>query len=88
MFCSKCGTKVRDEAKFCPNCGARIMGIQMPRKPEIPGSDGSDITAAPFVPAPTGPDGSLVTPEVQNIIDEPVTDVGPEPVSGDRKSVV
>ena len=24
MFCSNCGTKVGDEMKFCPHCGARL----------------------------------------------------------------
>ena len=85
MFCSKCGTKVRDEAKFCPNCGARIMGIQMPRKPEIPGSDVSDIPAAPFVPVPASPDGSPAAPEAQKAIDEPVIDTKPEPVFGQEE---
>lgn len=26
MFCSQCGTKVNDGAKFCFNCGAKIVG--------------------------------------------------------------
>ena len=26
MFCSECGTKVNDGAKFCFNCGAKILG--------------------------------------------------------------
>lgn len=24
MFCNKCGTKLEDDAKFCPNCGGKI----------------------------------------------------------------
>lgn len=26
MFCSKCGTKLEDNAKFCPQCGTKIVG--------------------------------------------------------------
>ena len=25
MFCSKCGKPVRDNDRFCPNCGAKII---------------------------------------------------------------
>lgn len=28
MFCSQCGTKLPNEAKFCPNCGFRLAGNQ------------------------------------------------------------
>ena len=27
MFCSKCGTKLMDGAKFCPNCGEKVKDI-------------------------------------------------------------
>ncbi|MBO5031667.1 MAG: zinc-ribbon domain-containing protein [Lachnospiraceae bacterium] len=26
MFCSKCGTKLEDNAKFCPQCGTEVAG--------------------------------------------------------------
>lgn len=26
MFCTKCGTKLEDNAKFCPQCGTKIAG--------------------------------------------------------------
>ena len=25
MFCSKCGTQLNEDAKFCNNCGERII---------------------------------------------------------------
>ena len=25
MYCSKCGYKVPDGSKFCPNCGAKLV---------------------------------------------------------------
>ena len=28
VFCSKCGTKVSEEAQFCFNCGAEIIGSE------------------------------------------------------------
>ncbi len=28
MYCNKCGSKVRDEAKFCTECGSSIINNQ------------------------------------------------------------
>lgn len=27
MYCSSCGTKLNDDAKFCTNCGTQVSGI-------------------------------------------------------------
>lgn len=35
MFCSECGTKVKDNAKFCFNCGAKINEEQVELNPRI-----------------------------------------------------
>lgn len=35
-FCSKCGTEVFGEAKFCPNCGAPILSTAKPQIPTRP----------------------------------------------------
>lgn len=34
MFCKHCGNQVRDEARFCPNCGASTVGQQQPAQPQ------------------------------------------------------
>jgi len=36
MFCSQCGTKNADEAKFCQNCGAPLTVIAAPAVPSAP----------------------------------------------------
>lgn len=30
MFCTQCGTKLHDDARFCPSCGARIADQEIP----------------------------------------------------------
>ena len=32
MFCYQCGTELPDEARFCPKCGAKLMGDDMNRQ--------------------------------------------------------
>ena len=27
MFCGKCGTKLKDGAKFCQNCGVKVNSV-------------------------------------------------------------
>lgn len=27
MYCSSCGTKLNDDAKYCTNCGTQVSGI-------------------------------------------------------------
>lgn len=29
-YCSKCGTRVEDDCKFCPSCGASVNGASQP----------------------------------------------------------
>ena len=29
MFCKNCGTKVEDNAKFCPNCGSALDVVEV-----------------------------------------------------------
>ena len=36
-FCTKCGKKLNDDAKFCDTCGAPVSGTQTP--PPIPGAN-------------------------------------------------
>jgi pSer/pThr/pTyr-binding forkhead associated (FHA) protein len=37
MFCSQCGHRPPDDARFCPNCGAALAG---------PGADGTENTSS------------------------------------------
>jgi hypothetical protein len=49
MFCSRCGTTIRDDAAYCPNCGATVQ----------PGSPG--VSAPGVQPhGPAGPGGAPV----------------------------
>lgn len=32
MFCSNCGTKVTDDAKFCVNCGQKLTPVSIEEK--------------------------------------------------------
>ena len=35
MYCKKCGTKNKDDARFCANCGAKlVVPPQQPKQPE------------------------------------------------------
>lgn len=42
MFCTQCGKKIQDDAKFCPYCGATIHHAEAPKEtvepaePEVP----------------------------------------------------
>lgn len=36
MFCSECGTKIKDDAKFCFNCGAKITENSAEAEREVP----------------------------------------------------
>ena len=40
MFCTKCGNKIRDDAKFCTFCGAPVRRPVPPApvEPQTPGS--------------------------------------------------
>lgn len=40
MFCVKCGKKIKDNAKFCPGCGAPAYDDEADRKPEQPAPEG------------------------------------------------
>ncbi len=45
MYCSRCGTKNEDVARFCDHCGADLGAMPKP----------TPTTAAPSVPPPTVP---------------------------------
>ena len=55
MFCSNCGTKLQDGAKFCHNCGAPVISNTAPAEnviPEAPAQMPEPTFAAPvFTPA-------------------------------------
>ncbi len=48
-YCAKCGTKLRDGARFCPSCGATARQPSAPEQPATPPA------AAPSTPAAAGP---------------------------------
>lgn len=55
MFCEQCGAKARDDAVFCPACGARIE-----RPPAAPPPRESVVSTPPTTPAQNG--GSQAPP--------------------------
>ena len=45
MFCSECGTKVPEGAKFCFNCGARLVSNSIDRQEQIAKRDTQAINS-------------------------------------------
>lgn len=59
-YCENCGKKLRDTAKFCPGCGAKVLGeIEAPVVQEIP----APALAVPEAPAPERPAPEVSVPE-------------------------
>jgi predicted amidophosphoribosyltransferase len=56
MFCSKCGAKNDDNAKFCFQCGNRFdeAGVIKPQQPQAPagGATYNQPQGAPFTQVP------------------------------------
>lgn len=46
MFCSKCGTKLADDAKFCSGCGKQIGGTSVDTQQVAPANDETEIAHA------------------------------------------
>ena len=79
MFCSNCGTKLQDGAKFCHNCGAPVISNTAPAEnviPEAPAQMPEPTFAAPvFTPAePEIPEYSVPEP----VFEPEITEI-PEP---------
>lgn len=55
MFCTKCGNKVEDTARFCSACGNPLMAAP-PMPPQQPPMQQPPVQSAPAQPAPQ-PDG-------------------------------
>ena len=49
MFCKNCGSKIRDDAKFCPSCGAQVSsaGTPRPQPQEEPAGQPAGQSSAP-----------------------------------------
>ena len=43
MFCKYCGTKLDDDAKFCPRCGANLLNNATPHTSPAATEVGSDV---------------------------------------------
>ncbi len=85
MFCSKCGTKIPDEAAFCRSCGAPMRGPRPNPKPPLPHSGAmpkeTEPAAAPSATAsqhgPAAREGIPLKPPIK----EPVPAAQGEPDS-------
>lgn len=49
MFCSNCGSRIPDDVRFCPSCGAPVDAGQRPGS-----TDGYGYQPSPVVPEPMG----------------------------------
>lgn len=74
MFCTKCGNKIRDDAKFCTFCGAPVRRPVPPApvEPQTPGSVPNAGEMPPVEPPVPG-----VTPPVAPVLDVPVIPAEP-----------
>ena len=86
MFCTKCGNKIRDDAKFCTFCGEPVRRPNPSDEPQTPGS----VPNAGEMP-PVEPPVSGVTPPVAPVLDESVIPAEPvvpeEPVLPEEPAV-
>lgn len=69
MFCENCGASLKDGAKFCPQCGAKIEGDTPSATPESNYAEPANTpppTANPFaIPKQTPQAGKLYYPDPQ-----------------------
>ena len=72
MFCTKCGNKIRDDAKFCTFCGEPVRRPNPSAEPQMPGSVPNAGEMPPVEPPVPG-----VTPPVAPVLDEPVIPAEP-----------
>ena len=78
MFCTECGTKIIEGAKFCYNCGA----------PVVPVPEETQAVQGPTVSQTAqGPQEAKVSQEPRESQPEPVQDVRHAPVSPETASV-
>ncbi|MBR4928850.1 MAG: zinc-ribbon domain-containing protein [Oscillospiraceae bacterium] len=70
MFCSNCGTKLQEGAKFCHNCGAPVISNAAPAETAEPA-----FTAPVFKPA----EPDITSAPVQEPVPEPAAEDIPEP---------
>ena len=78
MFCTNCGSKLVDGAKFCSECGARVVRQEEPvfrTNPDIqfeePKVGASVIDAPVYDEAPERPVREKVSFDWSNVVDEP-----------------
>lgn len=93
MFCTKCGNKLKDGAKFCTACGQKVEAMPIPfpapaQAPEVhinmaPQQEPAAPEAPAYVPAPPVEPEIPAAPIVQNSLDPMAPPVEPEaPASG------
>ena len=73
MFCTQCGTKLPDDARFCTNCGASVApktATQAPASAETPAAEPAPAEAPAVDPGET-----VVTLDAV----EPTSEPAPEP---------
>lgn len=55
MFCTKCGKKIQDDAKFCPYCGATVEPVVDQSQQHSPERRQTSVTRPTNSPPPTSP---------------------------------
>lgn len=95
MFCSNCGSKLPDVAKFCGNCGAARLDtttqvatstsmVASSPTVEIPQRELAAEQADPQPPTSTAPEGSSGSPFASRLVSSPPTEPGPLPTTAPK----
>ena len=80
MYCTQCGSKIDDNFKFCPECGAKTVGVEPQGAPRPESSTGYQY-------CPEGrPKARLSQEEVERIADEIFWNA-PGAIQGDAKKL-
>jgi len=74
MFCTSCGNKITDDARFCTLCGRTVTPAPVPETAQLPTPAATPAAILAPIPVPTPVPAVVPVPAV------PLTPVQPTPV--------